>query len=84
MLFAIISYNPPPFTALDEVEAALDEANSRRLAKIFAELSDRSQFIIITHNRETMRHADFLYGVTMASDGASQLLSVKLDQLDEE
>jgi len=82
MLFAIIAYNPPPFIVLDEVEAALDEANSRRLAKIFAELSEKTQFIIITHNRETMRHADMLYGVTMSNDGMSQILSVKLDQLD--
>jgi len=81
MLFAIIAYNPPPFAVLDEVEAALDEANSRRLAKIFAELSTQTQFVIITHNRETMRHADMLYGVTMAKDGASQILSVKIDQL---
>ena len=58
MLFAIISFNPPPFIILDEVEAALDEANSRRLAKIFAELSSKTQIIIITHNRETMRHSD--------------------------
>jgi chromosome segregation ATPase len=83
MLLAIISYNPPPFTILDEVEAALDEANSRRLAKIFAELSHKTQFIIITHNRETMRHANTMYGVTMGDDGASQLLSVKLDQIKE-
>ncbi len=81
MLLAIIAYNPPPFIILDEVEAALDEANSRRLAKIFAELSHRTQFIIITHNRETMRHADTLYGVTMGDDGITQLLSVKLDQI---
>lgn len=81
MLLAIISYNPPPFTILDEVEAALDEANSRRLARIFGELSDKTQFIIITHNRETMRHADTLYGVTMGDDGVSQLLSVTLDQI---
>jgi chromosome segregation protein len=81
MLLAIIAYNPPPFTILDEVEAALDEANSRRLAKIFAELSHKTQFIIITHNRETMRHADMMYGITMGDDGASQLLSVKLDQI---
>nr|PID51656.1 MAG: hypothetical protein CR954_00650 [Candidatus Moranbacteria bacterium] len=79
LLLAIISYNPPPFTILDEVEAALDEANSRRLAKIFGELSHRTQFIIITHNRETMRHASVMYGITMGNDGASQLLSVKLD-----
>jgi chromosome segregation protein len=81
MLLAIISYNPPPFTILDEVEAALDEANSRRLAKIFAELSHKTQFIIITHNRETMRHSDMMYGVTMGHDGASQILSVKLEQI---
>ena len=81
MLFAIISFNPPPFIILDEVEAALDEANSRRLAKIFAELSSKTQFIIITHNRETMRHSDVLYGVTMGNDGISQVLSVKLDQI---
>ncbi len=84
MLFAIIAYNPPPFAVLDEVEAALDEANSRRLAKIFAELAGQTQFVIITHNRETMRHADMLYGVTMSGDGASQILSVKLDQLKED
>lgn len=81
MLLAIISYNPPPFTILDEVEAALDESNSRRLAKIFGELSHKTQFIIITHNRETMRHSDTMYGVTMNDDGISQLLSVKLDQI---
>lgn len=84
MLLAIIAYNPPPFTILDEVEAALDEANSRRLAKIFAELAHKTQFIVITHNRETMRHADMMYGVTMGDDGASQLLSVKLDQIKED
>ncbi len=84
MLLAIISYNPPPFIILDEVEAALDEANSRRLAKIFAELSHKTQFIVITHNRETMRHADTLYGVTMGNDGITQLLSVKLDQINDD
>lgn len=84
MLLAIIAYNPPPFTILDEVEAALDEANSRRLAKIFAELAHRTQFIIITHNRETMRHSDMMYGVTMGDNGASQILSVKLDQIEED
>jgi len=81
MLLAIISYNPPPFIILDEVEATLDEANSRRLAKIFADLSHKTQFIVITHNRETMRHADTLYGVTMGDEGVTQLLSIKLDQI---
>jgi len=81
LLFAIIAHNPPPFAILDEVEAALDEANSRRFGKILQELSAHTQFIAITHNRETMRQAALLYGVTMGDDGISQLLSVKLDQV---
>jgi chromosome segregation ATPase len=81
LLFAIISHNPPPFAVLDEVEAALDEANSRRFGRIIQELSSNTQFVIITHNRETMRQASLLYGVTMGEDGISKLLSVKLDQV---
>ena len=81
LLFAIISHNPPPFAILDEVEAALDEANSQRFSKILQELSGTTQFIAITHNRETMRQASLLYGVTMGEDGISKLLSVKLDQI---
>lgn len=81
LLFAIISHNPPPFSVLDEVEAALDEANSRRFGRILHELSADTQFVIITHNRETMRQASLLYGVTMGEDGISKLLSVKLDQV---
>lgn len=81
LLFAIIAHNPPPFAILDEVEAALDEANSRRFGKILQELSDNTQFIAITHNRETMRQASLLYGVTMGDDGISKLLSVHLDQI---
>ncbi|EKE19737.1 MAG: hypothetical protein ACD_8C00117G0001 [uncultured bacterium] len=81
LLFAIISHNPPPFAILDEVEAALDEANSARFGKILQELSGTTQFIAITHNRETMRQASLLYGVTMGEDGISKLLSVKLDQI---
>ncbi|MFH1291640.1 MAG: AAA family ATPase [bacterium] len=79
LICAILSYNPSPFVVLDEVEAALDEANTRRFAKIITELSTRSQFIIITHNRVTMHSADVLYGVTMSGDGVSKLLSVKLE-----
>ena len=82
LLFAIISHNPPPFAVLDEVEAALDEANSKRFSKVLSELSDRTQFIVITHNRETMRQADLLYGVTMGDDGASTVLSVRLGDID--
>ena len=81
LLFSIISHNPPPFALLDEVEAALDEANSRRFGRILQELSQNTQFVIITHNRETMRQASLLYGVTMGEDGISKLLSVRLDQV---
>ncbi|MDD5083548.1 MAG: AAA family ATPase [Candidatus Moranbacteria bacterium] len=81
LLFAIISHNPPPFAVLDEVEAALDEANSRRFSRVLQELSHHTQFVAITHNRETMRQASLLYGVTMGDDGISKLLSVRLDQV---
>jgi chromosome segregation protein len=81
LLFAIISYNPPPFAVLDEVDAALDEANSSRFGRILQELSGNTQFVVITHNRETMRQASLLYGVTMGADGISKLLSVRLDQV---
>ena len=81
LLFAIISHDPPPFAVLDEVEAALDEANSKRFGRIIQELSQNTQFIVITHNRETMRQASLLYGVTMGEDGISKLLSVRLDQI---
>ncbi len=81
LLFAIISHNPPPFAVLDEVEAALDEANSKRFGRIIQELSGDTQFVIITHNRETMRQAAMLYGVTMGDEGISKLLSVRLDQI---
>lgn len=81
LICAIISANPSPFVVLDEVDAALDEANSERLAKILDDLSNKTQFIVITHNRACMRKASILYGVTMQDDGISQLLSVKLDEL---
>jgi len=83
LLFAIISFNPPPFAVLDEVEAALDEANSLRFGKILQELSGNTQFVAITHNRETMRQASYLYGATMDNDGITKLLSVKLDEIGE-
>ncbi len=83
LLFSIISHNPPPFAVLDEVEAALDEANSRRFSRVLQDLGTHTQFIAITHNRETMRQASLLYGVTMGEDGVSKLLSVKFDQVNE-
>jgi chromosome segregation protein len=63
------------------VDAALDEANSERLAKILDDLSHKTQFIVITHNRASMRRANILYGITMQDDGVSKLLSVKLDEV---
>jgi len=79
LISAIISANPSPFVVLDEVDAALDEANSERLAEILDDLSHKTQFIVITHNRASMRRASILYGVTMGDDGVSKLLSVKLE-----
>ena len=81
LICAIISANPSPFVVLDEVDAALDEANSERLAQILDDLSNQTQFIVITHNRASMKRANILYGVTMQSDGVSKLLSVKLDEV---
>ncbi|MCU0679690.1 MAG: AAA family ATPase [Planctomycetes bacterium] len=81
LICAIISANPSPFVVLDEVDAALDEANSERLAKILDNLSNRTQFIVITHNRASMKRASVLYGVTMQADGVSQILSVKLEEV---
>ncbi|MBI5793760.1 AAA family ATPase [Candidatus Uhrbacteria bacterium] len=81
LLCAIMAVNPAPFVVLDEVDAALDEANTIRFAAILDELSRTSQFIVITHNRATMEKADVLYGVTMGTEGVSNLLSVHLGEL---
>ena len=80
LICAILNCNPSPFVVLDEVEAALDEANTARFVSIMGELSSQSQFIVITHNRVTMHAADALYGVTMGGDGVSKLLSVKIQE----
>jgi chromosome segregation protein len=79
LICAIISANPSPFVVLDEVDAALDEANSERLARILEDLSHKTQFIVITHNRAPMHRANILYGVTMQDSGISKLLSIKLE-----
>ena len=79
VLFALISVSPPPFLVLDEVDAALDERNTKRFAELIKDFSKKSQFIIVTHNRSTMESADVLYGVTMEEDGVSKVLSIKLD-----
>ncbi|MEK7088842.1 MAG: AAA family ATPase [Patescibacteria group bacterium] len=80
LLFAMSQVNPPPFLVLDETDAALDEANSRKYGNMLEKLSYHSQLIVVTHNRETMSRAGVLYGVTIGNDGASKLLSVKLDE----
>lgn len=80
LICAIIAANTPPFVVLDEVEAALDEANSEKFSAIIKQLSHKTQFITITHNRATMHQADLLYGVTMGQEGASNILSVKLEE----
>ena len=65
---------------VDEIDAALDESNSRKYGDMLEKLSSRSQLIVVTHNRETMSRAGVLYGVTVGADGASKLLSVKFDE----
>jgi len=78
MIFAIFQYKPSPFCLLDEVDAPLDEANIGRFAEVIQQMTDRSQFIIITHSKRTMEFADVLYGVTMEQPGVSKLVSVEL------
>ncbi len=80
LLFAVSQVNPPPFIILDETDAALDEANSKKYGDMIENLSKHSQLILITHNRETMARAGVLYGVTMGSDGASKLLSIAFEE----
>ncbi len=79
LIFAMSQVNPPPFLILDETDAALDEANSRRYGDMIETLSKQSQLIVITHNRETMSRAGVLYGITMGGDGISKLLSIKFE-----
>jgi len=79
LLAAILATNPSPFIVLDEIDAALDEANSSRLASILAELNQHSQLIVITHNRQTMAAASVLFGVTLNDNHVSHLLSLRLE-----
>ncbi len=81
LVSAIMAVNPSPFVILDEVDAALDETNTLRFASILEDLSKKSQFVIITHNRATMEKADVLYGVTMGDDGVSNLLSIQMEEV---
>ena len=81
LVFSIFLIKPSPFCILDEVDAPLDEANVDRYNELVREMTDRSQFIVITHNKRTMEAADNLYGVTMQEPGVSQLVSVNLSKL---
>ncbi|HEY1016401.1 MAG TPA: AAA family ATPase, partial [Herpetosiphonaceae bacterium] len=81
LLFALLKVNPTPFCVMDEVDAALDEANVVRFRELVAELTSQTQFIIVTHNRGTVEVASTLYGVSMQPDGSSRVLSVQLDEL---
>ncbi len=80
LICSIISNNPSPFILFDEVDAALDESNSSKFSGIIEELSHKTQFIVITHNRAIMARANILYGVTMQGDGISHLIGLKIDE----
>ena len=82
LLFAIIKSKSSPFCVLDEVEAALDEANVDIFGKYLQRLKEKSEFIIITHKKKTMEYADILYGITMQESGVSKLVSVKLEDIE--
>ncbi len=83
LIFSIFILKPSPFAILDEVDAALDEANVGRYARIVQELSSTSQMIVITHSRRTMEASDMLYGVTMEDPGSSKIVSVRLSEIDD-
>jgi len=80
LLFAILTVNPSPFCLLDEVDAALDESNVGRFREALVALTHQTQFALITHNRGTIEAADTLYGVTMGDDGASRVLSLRIEE----
>ncbi len=82
LIFALLKVSPTPFCVLDEVDAMLDEANVGRFRDLLSELSQRTQFVIVTHNRNTVQVADVIYGITMGRDSSSQVLSLKLDELE--
>ena len=84
LYFAILKVRPTPFVVMDEIEAALDDANVTRFARYLRQMSHRSQFIIITHRRGTMEEADVLYGVTMQEQGVTRILSINLGTVEEE
>ncbi|PIR46500.1 MAG: hypothetical protein COV07_03970 [Candidatus Vogelbacteria bacterium CG10_big_fil_rev_8_21_14_0_10_45_14] len=83
LLFATVAVKPPPFLVLDETDAALDEANSKKYGDMLETIASDTQLILVTHNRETMSHAGALYGVTLGQDGVSRVLSVKFEEAEQ-
>ena len=84
LIFSLLKVSPTPFCVMDEVDAMLDEANVGRFTELLHELSNDTQFIVITHNRNTVQVADVIYGVTMGRDSASQVISLRLDEVNED
>jgi len=82
LLFAIFRSRPAPFCILDEVDAPLDEANVDRFNMIVREFLDRSQFVVITHNKKTMSYADILYGITQPEPGVSKRIAIKFSEIE--
>ena len=83
LIFALLKVSPTPFCILDEVDAMLDESNVGRFIDLLRDLSQKTQFVIITHNRNTVQAADVIYGVTMGRESTSQMISLKLEEVDE-
>lgn len=84
LYFAFLKVRPTPFVVMDEIEAALDENNVTRFARYLRSMSDKTQFIVITHRRGTMEEADVLYGVTMQERGISRMLTINLNDVERE
>jgi chromosome segregation protein len=83
LIFALLQVSPPPFCVLDEVDAMLDDANVIRYIQMLRELSEKTQFVLITHNRLTVQAAEVVYGISMGADSASRSISLKLDEVEE-
>ena len=83
LVFALLRVSPTPFCVLDEVDAMLDESNVGRFLDLLRDLSKDTQFVLITHNRNTVSAADVIYGVTMGKDSSSQIISLQLEEVDE-
>ena len=84
LYFAILKVRPTPFVVMDEIEAALDDANVTRFARYMRTMTEHTQFIVITHRRGTMEEADVLYGVTMQEQGVSRMLTINLNEVEKE